>query len=138
MTSRDLLTASETAKAIAEAGARRVFRESIADFVPVPSRETIDRAIERREAFENMLSAYSADAECEHGNVPGTTPPRCECFKPQQLPRRTPAAVAVDAGVGETRSVQTLTCRTCEREWTRPAVGGRPPHRCPDCRGRAS
>lgn len=33
---------------------------------------------------------------------------------------------------------QVLTCRTCERVWTRPAVHGRPPVDCHECRANAT
>lgn len=40
----------------------------------------IHRMADRAQEFANLVAAYSADAECKHGNVPGTTPARCDCF----------------------------------------------------------
>lgn len=36
--------------------------------------------IDRTVMLENLLAAHSADSECAHGHVPGTTPPQCACF----------------------------------------------------------
>lgn len=85
-----------------DAQARHVFTESLGDLTMVPSRDQLDRMLERRRIFENRMSLFSADLECEHGTCPGDGKPQAGCpgyaaCTGQAVPIRRPAVVAAVA-----------------------------------------
>lgn len=107
-----------------------------ADLAVIPSEQqlmrTLDRIVERRRMFENLLLLFSADDECPHGNVRGTEPPRCDCFKPEPAAEREPERELVAAA--PVQQMQALVCLHCGSEWEREPRPGRKPRACPDCK----
>lgn len=57
-----------------------------------------------------------------------------EAIKPfRDVPRRNRQSPQITRATVQRPDTQTLTCVECERTWSRPPKGGRPPRRCPQC-----
>ncbi len=51
------------------------------ELVVVPDlMRAMQRSLDVSLAYQAFMHDFDADKECEHGNVPGTRPARCDCF----------------------------------------------------------